>query len=161
MKFAIKNLLDHLGLSTRIPPKPPHYKRSQAPPPPPPSKVKLGAGFGGMSRRHVAKQPVRSTVDIILPSIQEEPTSLSSFKKMPKTSLFFRPSKRLAHIHETIEAERRLERIKIAAGLGSRDHTIQRGGGQWNAHLDSSIGITNIENVVLNQGHNVQKLKLV
>ena len=140
MKFAIKNLLDHLGLSTRIPPKPPHYKRSQAPPPPPPSKVKLGAGFGGMSRRHVAKQPVRSTVDIILPSIQEEPTSLSSFKKMPKTSLFFRPSKRLAHIHETIEAERRLERIKIAAGLGSRDYSIKRGGGQWNAHLDSSTG---------------------
>ena len=59
---------------------------------------------------------------------------------MPKTSLFFRPSKRLAHIHERIEAERRLERIKIAAGLGSRDYAVARGGGQWNAHLDSSTG---------------------
>ena len=116
MKFAIKNLLDHLGLSTKVPPRPPNIRKVVPPP-----KPRLGAGFGGMNKRQVAKQPVRSTVDIILPSIQEEPTNTSSFKKMPKTSLFFRPSKRLAHIHETIEAERRLERIKIAAGLGSRD----------------------------------------
>ena len=65
MKFAIKNLLDHLGLSTRMPPKPPKHHRQPAPTPSV-AKVKLGAGFGGMSRRHVTRQPVRSTVDIIL-----------------------------------------------------------------------------------------------
>ena len=56
---------------------------------------------------------------------------------MPKTSLFFRPSKKLAHIHDKMHQEQKLERIKIAAGLRTREQ-IENQKGTWNLHLDPS-----------------------
>ena len=88
MRYAMKNLLDHLGLSTKPRPRPKPRKR-------PPRKPPLGAGFGGSRKREISNQPIRTTVEILLPAIEEEPTIRSSFKKMPKTSLFFRPSRKL------------------------------------------------------------------
>ena len=108
MKFAMKNLLDHLGLSTRPKERPKPRKRTQRKHPP------LGAGFGGFRKREIGMQPARSTVEILLPSIEEEPTVTSSFKKMPKTSLFFRPSKRLAHIYKSSHDPSRM-------GMGIRE----------------------------------------
>lgn len=64
-------------------------------------------------------------------------SSISSFRKMPKTSLFFRPSKKLAHIHDKMHQEQKLERIKIAAGLRTREQ-IENQKGTWNLHLDPS-----------------------
>ena len=120
------------GLSTKLPERPEKRKRpsrrnKRRPP--------LGAGFGGYRKRDIGKETVRHTVDIVLPSIQEEPSQTSSFRKMPKTSLFFRPSKKLAHLHDKATAEQRFERIKIAAGLRTRDQ-VDRTKGVWNVNLD-------------------------
>lgn len=123
MKFAMKNLLDHLGLSTKPRDRPKPRKRPVRKHPP------LGAGFGGFKRRDIGQQPARSTVEIFLPSIEEEPTVTSSFKKMPKTSLFFRPSQRLAHLYKNSNDDSKMERIRIAAGLRTRDHLPKRADG--------------------------------
>jgi hypothetical protein len=40
---------------------------------------------------------------------------------MTKTSLFFKPSNKLAHLYKNSTEEQRLERIRIAAGLRTRD----------------------------------------
>ncbi|CAG5084029.1 Oidioi.mRNA.OKI2018_I69.PAR.g10527.t1.cds [Oikopleura dioica] len=86
MKYAMKNLLEHLGLNKS--PRPPRKSRKRARRVPP-----LGAGFGGLKRRDIEKQPLRSNVEIFLPSIaEEEPAHKSSFKQLQKHSLFFRPS---------------------------------------------------------------------
>lgn len=60
-------MLDHLGLSTKIPPRPPEQRKRVK------RTRRLGAGFGGIKRRDIGKQPIRANVEIILPSIQEEP----------------------------------------------------------------------------------------
>jgi len=66
MKYAMKNLLDHLGLSTRPPDRPKPRKRPTRKRPP------LGAGFGGFKKRDIGAQPTRSTVEIFLPAIEAE-----------------------------------------------------------------------------------------
>jgi len=48
---------------------------------------------------------------------------------MPKTSLFFRPSQRLAHLYRNATDNNKMERIRIAAGLRTKDQMPKRADG--------------------------------
>ena len=118
----MKNLLEHLGLNKSQPPARKSRKRTRRVPP-------LGAGFGGLKRRDIEKQPLRSNVEIFLPSIaEEEPAHKSSFKQLQKHSLFFRPSGKLKNLMKSDPGPGagKLERIRIAAGLRTRNQIMQR-----------------------------------